>query len=306
MMKRYPTRNLRRQRQPCFVLGSLLVSSKVCDGFCASRALRRVRGADPRANAITPIPRSTASQFATASVVTPTLVQGRRLYESIDGQGGDSEINLFEKTKSSDLLGANENTLPNTTSNSISLIERIRILSYRTALSVSSLLITALAICSGDVLSGTGVDGSSVVGWVESVMPLTAGMTILLAPVSNNFFSRVISNSLGIVTIASAIASIVFGAGSNFEDNQRVLVSLCLAGICIREIFYFGLAYKVEAAVALVALPFTLVMTSDRQAAEISLPVCALAMDVLAAGKIFEPCIEDFERSNSEFLAGGK
>lgn len=299
-MKHHP--NLHHQRRPYFVLGSLLVSSKACDGFCASRALRRVRGAaDPRANAITPIPRSTACHFATALVVTPTLIQGGLLCGSLDGQDG-------EKTKSSDLLGAKENTLPlaNTTSNSISLIERIRILSYRTALSVSSLLITALAICSGDILSGTGVDGSLVMGWVESVMPLTAGMTILLAPVPNNGSSRVISNALGIVTIASAITSALFGAGSSFEDVHRLLVSLCLASICIREIFYFGLAYKVEAAVALVALPFTIVMTSSQEVVGISLPVCALAMDVLAAGKLFEPCMEDFERSNSEFLAGSK
>ena len=311
-MKRHPTRNLRRQRQPCLVLGSLLVSSKACDGFCASRALRRApRGAavaHPRANAITPNLRITAAnQFAaTASLAAPILIQGGRLYESLDGQNGASESDVVEKAKFS-VLSADGNALSSTTRKGISLLERIRILSYRTTLSASSLLISVIAICSGDVLSGTGVDGTSVVEGVESsVMPLTAGMTILLAPVPNNGFSRVISNSVGIATIVSAIASNVFEASSGFDDIQRILVSLCLASICIREIFYFGLAYKVEAAIALMALPFTLVMTSDQRVAEFSLPVCALAMDVLAAGKIFEPCVEDFERSNSEFLAGSK
>lgn len=314
-MKRHPTRNPRRQRQPCLVLGSLLVSSKACDGFFSSRALRRApRGAavaHPRANAITPNLRITAAnQFAaTASLAAPILIQGGRLCESLDGQNGASESGVVEKAKFSD-LGADENALSSTraTRKGISLMERIRILSYRTTLSASSLLISVIAICSGGILSGTGVDGTSVVeGVVSSVMPLTAGMTILLAPVPSNVYSRVISNSVGIATIVSAIASNVFEAGSSFDDIQRrILVSLCLASICIREIFYFGLAYKVEAAIALVALPFTLVMTSDQQVAEFSLPVCALAMDVLAAGKIFEPCVEDFERSNSEFLAGSK
>ena len=67
-----------------------------------------------------------------------------------------------------------------------------------------------------------------------------------------------------------------------------------------------GHAAPSDAAVALAALPFSFIMSSDQQVVGISLPVCALAMDVLSAGKIFEPCKEDFERSNSEFLAGGK
>jgi hypothetical protein len=303
---------VRRQRLPCLALGSLLVSSKTCDGFCTSRA--RKGTAAPRAIA-NPAPiSSTTNRFAEFASFTADLILAGRLCLSVDqdgASGGDSLDNM-----SSDFLDVDENTFsstpvptrrsrPTSASNRLSLIERIQILSYRTALSASSLLIAALAICSGDVLAGTGVDGASTVEWVESVTPLSVGITLLLAPIPNNDFGRVTLTSLGIVSVASVVASTVLEASSAVVDVQRVLVVLSLVSICIREIFYFGLAYKVEAVVALVMLPVTFMMTSD-QAIGISLPVCALAMNVLAAGKIFEPCAEDFERSNSEFLAGGK
>ena len=323
----------RRQRRPCFLaLGSLLVSSKTCNGFCTSRGRRR-GASGPRVIAITnPVSRvatanpfghrSAATTAATTTISCPNVIREGQLHESLDENDGGSEMNLVKKTSSSDSsleLGAEEKALSSSTSSTpdstsantstssgISLIQRIQILLYRTALSATSLLMTALAICSGDVLSGTGVDGSSTVEWVGSVMPLIVGTTVLLAPVPNNGFSRIISTSLGIVAVASAIASNIFEVGSNFDDVQWILVVLSLALICIREIFYFGLAYKVEAAIALAALPFSFIMSSDQQVVGISLSVCALAMDVLSAGKIFEPCKEDFERSNSEFLAGGK
>jgi hypothetical protein len=34
-----------------------------------------------------------------------------------------------------------------------------------------------------------------------------------------------------------------------------------------------------------------------------AMPLCALGLSILAAGKIFEPFNEDLVRSNSEFLA---
>ena len=202
---------------------------------------------------------------------------------------------------------AAEKISANPSSRNISLIQRVRILFYRTVLSVISLLITALAIFDSDILSGTGMDGASIIDWTESVLPLTAGMTLLLAPVPN--VGRATLNFVGIISIVSALpvaSSILETTGTGaVEDIQRVLVALSLMSICAREIFYFGWAYKVEAIVALVTLPLSLVVASD-QAVGFSLPMCALAMDVLATGKVFEPCTEDFERSNSEFLADGR
>ena len=285
------TSSLRRRRLPFLTLGSLLASSKTCYGFCTNR------GAVPRTTRtrarFDPTNNNACSNAGFASKTTDSMQLGGLCLSS--DPDGIAENDAAEKISA------------NPSSRNISLIQRVRVLFYRTILSVTSLLITVLAIFDSDILSGTGVDGASIIDWIESVLPLTAGMTVLLAPVPN--VGRAIFNFVGIISIVSALpvaSSILDTTGSGaVEDIQRVLVALSLMSICAREIFYFGWAYKVEAIVALVALPLSLVMTSD-PAVRFSLPMCALAMDVLATGKVFEPCAEDFERSNSEFLAGGR
>ena len=288
------TCSLRRRRLPLpfLALGSLLASSKTCHGFCTNRdavphTTRRTRAR------LAPTNNSECSNVRFSSKTTDST-QSRGLCLSTD-RDGIAENDAAEKISA------------NPSSRNISLTQRVRILFYRTVLSVTSLLITALAIFDSDILSGTGMDGASIIDWTESVLPLTAGMTLLLAPVPN--VGRATLNFVGIISIVSALpvaSSILETTGSGaVEDIQRVLVALSLMSICAREIFYFGWAYKVEAIVALVTLPLSLVVASD-QAVGFSLPMCALAMDVLATGKVFEPCTEDFERSNSEFLADGR
>ena len=72
---------------------------------------------------------------------------------------------------------------------------------------------------------------------------------------------------------------------------------------------YFGVAYKWEAAVALICLPLLLLNSNDYEtlhslAAPLSaLSVSVLSVSVLAVGKVFEPCKEEFVKTNSEFLA---
>ena len=85
-------------------------------------------------------------------------------------------------------------------------------------------------------------------------------------------------------------------------SNVLGIVSLC--GISLREIYYFGLEYKWEAAVALVSLPLLLIGDNENLSL-VAVPLSALAVSVLAFSKVFEPCREDYVKSNSEFFVDG-
>jgi hypothetical protein len=71
--------------------------------------------------------------------------------------------------------------------------------------------------------------------------------------------------------------------------------SFGIAGLCLREILYFGVAYKVEAVLCLATLALQLFPA-----------VTALSLGVLVFGKFLEPLQEDWEVNESEFLATNK
>lgn len=194
----------------------------------------------------------------------------------------------------------------------VSALERIRILSYRLTLAISALLLTTMAIFGSNFLSGTGIDGAPIVHWAEGILPLAAGSSLLLAPMPIDDgeaglggVARVVTTSLGIASIVSAAISHVGSIDTAAVDIARILSITSLMSISLREIWYFGLAYKWEAAIALLTLPLLLVDSEAyySDAYPIAVPLCALAVDVLAVGKVFEPCREDYVQSNSEFLA---
>ena len=196
---------------------------------------------------------------------------------------------------------------------SVSTLGRIRILSYRTTLLASGLLLTTTAIFGSSFLSGTGVDGTSVTSWADGLLPFAAGLAALLAPMPEDGLgkaARLATAAIGAAAIGAALISSVggFDGGANTDDIgdvQRILSIVSLMAICLREIYYFGLAYKVEAVVALLTLPLLLVDADDYNLYPLlAVSLCAMAVDVLAVGKVFEPCGEDYVRSNSEFLAG--
>ena len=186
--------------------------------------------------------------------------------------------------------------------------ERIQVISYRLVLTSSALLLTSCAIFGSSFLSGTGIDGSSVVESAEILLPLAAGLSVLLAPMPEGLL-KVAATSLGLAAIATSGAAGAFAtedASVMVLDLSRIFGISSLFAVCVREIYYFGLAFKVEAAVVMAVLPLLL---REHDAANdsvypIAAAISALAVGVLAVGKIFEPCREDFVKSNSEFLAG--
>mmetsp|Transcript_22611 Transcript_22611/g.47191 ORF Transcript_22611/g.47191 Transcript_22611/m.47191 type:complete len:111 (-) Transcript_22611:140-472(-) len=90
-------------------------------------------------------------------------------------------------------------------------------------------------------------------------------------------------------------------AGGIIEESLSwTFAMVSLMAISVREIWYFGAAYKTECGITLVTLPWMLDLNGR---VPFTIPACALGMSVLAAGKVFEPCREDLIRSNSEFMA---
>ena len=186
----------------------------------------------------------------------------------------------------------------------VSAVERTRVLSYRAALIPTSVLLSTVAIFDSSFLVGTGLDGTSVVDMAEIYLPFAAGTSLLLAPVSDN--DKYIQGAvilLGLITCVSAVAA----GATDIEmvsNAASVLGILSLMAVSIREIIYFGVAYKWEAAIALICLPLLLLNSYDYETLHsFAAPLSALAISVLAVGKVFEPCKEEFVKTNSEFLA---
>ena len=76
--------------------------------------------------------------------------------------------------------------------------------------------------------------------------------------------------------------------------------SLGLAALLVREMYYFGIAYKVEAVLGLAA-SFAMWVLPDMEV--ISRSGVCLSLAVLVCGKILEPLEEDWQPNQSEFLA---
>lgn len=107
-----------------------------------------------------------------------------------------------------------------------------------------------------------------------------------------------------------AIAVILFLSDSYMEGEESHLLftvaALPLVAVCAREIYFYGLAYKVEAFLSMILLLW-LVFSSDfpLQSNETLTGLTgflALALSVLATGKIFEPLVEDLRPGNSKFF----
>lgn len=178
-------------------------------------------------------------------------------------------------------------------------IERVRVLSYRAALCASALLLSLHAVGDVGFLDGTGIVDLS--GRLEeqatTTLPLWSGAALLSCPLPSNRIAGVGAASLGLATLAGGLYSALSGS---YESLPWSFAILALMVISIREIWYFGPAYKIECGITLFMLPLMLDLNNH---VPFAIPLGALGMGVLAAGKIFEPCEEDLVRSNSEFLA---
>ncbi|CAB9502525.1 expressed unknown protein [Seminavis robusta] len=142
--------------------------------------------------------------------------------------------------------------------------------------------------------------GLSVFPEVDPILPLAAiGFTTAaaaLAPKAGMLKSGAKKKSVMLVdgkVLAASVATLVAG---------QPLVGL--AALFVREIYYFGLAYKMEAALGLAASLWVLLSPGDPSGVPDT--VACLALAVMVFGKIFEPLQEDWNPNQSEFLAKDK
>eukprot|EP00978_Attheya_sp_CCMP212_P028521 scaffold98652_cov43-Attheya_sp.AAC.1 len=86
---------------------------------------------------------------------------------------------------------------------------------------------------------------------------------------------------------------------SMMETATIVAATLATLGICVREVVFYGAAYKVEA----IILASLLLLQPVLPVSNIIPGGIALALLVLSFGKLFEPLAEDLRPGQSTFLA---
>jgi hypothetical protein len=173
-------------------------------------------------------------------------------------------------------------------------LQQVQILAYRSGLTSSAVLLSIHAIGDTTFWDGVGVsvDGiSTVIEQTGYILPVVTGTSLALCPVPNQKVVQLGLSILGTLTVLS---------GSLTNEVAWVLTILSLVIISLREIYYFGFDYKQECGIVLCMSPF---MLDSSNQFPFAMPLCALGLSILAAGKIFEPFNEDLVRSNSEFLA---
>lgn len=113
-----------------------------------------------------------------------------------------------------------------------------------------------------------------------------------------------------------AASSVILGFvpdpfGGSGGDAAAVVTDVALAGICTREILFYGLGYKVEVAAAVVCLVLAFV-TDVGAGVAVGVPPAgivsgglALSLAVLSVGKVFEPVRSDLVPDRSAFFLEG-
>lgn len=169
-----------------------------------------------------------------------------------------------------------------------------KVVGYRALLGASALSISLFALGGADFFEGTGFDVKSLVESSETVLPWISGGALLACPVPQT--ERLVQGGAA----ALAIATMTSSSLEFLEGYSWSLSMLALMAISMRELWYFGGAYKQECGITLFMLPLML----DRSTSiPLTAPLCAVGLSILAGGKLLEPLEEDLVRSNSEFLA---
>mmetsp|Transcript_30321 Transcript_30321/g.37029 ORF Transcript_30321/g.37029 Transcript_30321/m.37029 type:complete len:243 (-) Transcript_30321:163-891(-) len=179
----------------------------------------------------------------------------------------------------------------------LTALRRVRVLAYRAALGVSAGLISSQAL-GGGILDGSGVDIGPLIAQTKEALPFAAGSTAILGPLPSGVSVGPLVSLLGSITVGSGVIS-TLGIIADAESVGWTLAVLSLMAVSVREIWYFGVEYKQECVLVLLTL---VLMLNEEMRIPFVMPLCAVGMAVLAGGKVFEPCEEEFRRSNSEFL----
>ena len=165
------------------------------------------------------------------------------------------------------------------------------VLAYRGALLASATALAAGTVRAGLESSGLAVDGPFD-GRGEAAA--LSALALVAAP-------GAVDAASGRVAAAARLALAVAAVSAYAGDADAALAAVVLA-CCYREVAFFGLEYKVEAAVAaalVAAAPFA--PAAARQAVDAG---AAAAYALLAVAKVLEPLDADRRPDGSGFLLG--
>lgn len=140
---------------------------------------------------------------------------------------------------------------------------------------------------------------------LQSALPILQDAGLSIPASSSSLDAMMIATGFTVAACALApkpnkklVDGKVLAAGAATAIAGQPLLGL--AALCVREIFYFGLAYKVEAAVGILA---SLAVWFVPELMDASQGVVSLALAVMVIGKFLEPLEEDWQPNQSEFLA---
>jgi hypothetical protein len=137
---------------------------------------------------------------------------------------------------------------------------------------------------------GSGVKDNQVLLDVDDdIIMRTKDESVIL------LLNQIIQKS-AIIAVASKIINSITGISFNGFDEIVSFSFICV--ICLREIIYYGAAYKVEAIFAIILSLLHVLGINDYFVAV----TLSLALMVLSVGKVFEPLKDDLQRNGSQFF----
>jgi hypothetical protein len=210
------------------------------------------------------------------------------------------------------------------TTDQISVLDRMRVLLYRLFLSSAAM---ALMIYAGvSFLDGVGMSNEAraqVLGQGALFTAEASALAAIILPSTTSAIGTMddTEDSPAIRSMAETSLRVAGGvsllciAGVT-QDPENLLgtqithalyiaaISCPLVFICLREIYFYGAAYKVECIISLALLAAFIGFGGDFPAdapLAITGPL-SLSLAVLAAGKVFEPILEDLRPGKSSFF----
>eukprot|EP00978_Attheya_sp_CCMP212_P024524 scaffold77179_cov34-Attheya_sp.AAC.1 len=185
----------------------------------------------------------------------------------------------------------------------VTLGQGIRVGLYRLLLLGSAGACTGLAVL--PLLEGSGLSSTDTLEMNMSMgWKFMLGAAAILAPlpsVDSKFKSNlpfIALSCVGASTVLLLSLPIMFQE-SMMETATQVVATMATLGICVREVVFYGAAYKVEA----IILASLFLLQPVLPVSNIIPGGIALALLVLSFGKLLEPLEEDLRPGQSTFLA---
>lgn len=200
-------------------------------------------------------------------------------------------------------------------------VEQAQVLVYRLSLIIAAVC-WVLSYTLDFFMTG-GID--SIDGNLQAMLLATAdvsaGVAALLAPTGSRVLVGALLKGLGFAALAAAFLGVASPGGAESVGPGALAGPACIVLICAREIYWFGLGYKVDAAWALASFTLVLLLRASAspalggaapavlvatEATPVGPPIplsfiSTASLFVLAFGKIFEPVGEDLDEEGEQW-----